>query len=418
MIMHDAPTGPLTKCQITNSENLFEILDLGIQPPCGAMLSEDDLAHKEKMYPLKLVHCPESGLAQLSYVVDGQEIYHKAYPYRSGISKPLAEYQKNFASNIIMEFGLREGTFCLDIGSNDGTLLSGFMKHNMKVLGVEPTNIAQIAQTENNVPTLQKFFNENVSDEILEKHGKAKIIICTNSFAHMAELGEVCRGIANLLDEDGIFISESHYLLDILEKFQFDTIYHEHIRTYSLKSLITLLSYYDLEVFHAQRASRYGGNIRVYASKKGKHPIRDSIRQLLEQEEKAGLHDATTWKKFTLNVEKNKKIFMDFLYKLKASNKTIAGYSCPGRCVPLINYYQITKNLIPYIGELPTSLKLGKYVPGARIPVVSTDVLAKEQPDYLVVFAWHYIDAIKERLKEDGVHSKLIVALPEFQVFE
>ena len=233
---HDVPNGKLSRCQITGSTNLFEVIDLGHQPPCDSLLSKDMLDAPEKHYPLRLMHCPESGLSQLDYVIDGSEIYYPDYHYRSGISKPLEIYQRAFADSIIAQFAIAPKSLCVDIGCNDGTLLTGFKRRDMEVVGVEPTNIAQIARKVNKIEAIQSFFTESVARDIVADYGHAKVITMTNVFAHMAPLGEVMRGLSRLIADDGIFVTESQYLLDVLEKNQFDGIYHEHIRTYSLKS--------------------------------------------------------------------------------------------------------------------------------------------------------------------------------------
>src|SRR3989344_1680552 len=273
MVEHDVSPGKLSRCQITGSANLFEIIDLGHQPPCDSLLSKDKLDAPETHYPLRLFHCPDSGLAQLDYVIDGSVIYYPVYPYRSGISKPLEEYQRAFAGGVVKNLGIPRGSLSVDIGSNDGTLLTGFRRVGMKTLGVEPTNIAKIARKENNIDTIQSFFTEVVAKDIVKEYGHAKVATMTNVFAHMAPLGEVMRGLVALLSRDGVFITESQYLLDVLEKNQFDGIYHEHIRTYSLKSLVTLFPYYGMEDFDVERGDRYGGNIRAYIARKGVRPI-------------------------------------------------------------------------------------------------------------------------------------------------
>src|SRR5262245_16870957 len=295
---HDVGPGPLTRCQISGSSNLELIIDLDCQPLCDSLLTKEELGRPETYYPLRLYICPESGLAQLDYVVDGNVVYHPEYPYRSGITKELEIYQRAFAEDVVTELGIPKHAFCLDIGSNDGTLLTGFSRLGMRTLGVEPTNIAKIAQQESGIETIQSFFTEALAKEIASDFGKAKVVTATNVFAHMASLGEVMRGICQLLDHDGVFITESHYLLDVLEKTQFDTVYHEHIRTYSLKSLVTLFSYYGLEVFQVRRADRYGGNIRAYVARKGSRPVAESVGDLLDLEINRGLFDPKTYRSF------------------------------------------------------------------------------------------------------------------------
>jgi len=416
MIDHDVPPGKLDRCQITGSNNLNLVIDLGHQPPCDSLLSPEMLDKPEKTYPLRLMHCPESGLAQLDYVIDGSEIYYPEYPYRSGISKPLETYQRAFADRIVERFGIGKKSLCVDIGSNDGTLLTGFDRNGCRTLGVEPTNIAKIARSENGIETIQQFFTESVAREITRDYGCPSVVTMTNVFAHMAPLGEVMRGIVELLQNDGIFITESQYLLDVLEKNQFDGIYHEHIRTYSLKSLVVLFSYYDLEVFDVERGERYGGNIRAYVARKGKFPISPSVGTLLALEDEAGLHTTHAWEKFRARVYENRDRFMEFICKVHREGELLVGNSCPGRASTLLNFYGVTPDLMPYIGELATSLKLGLYVPGKHIPVVNNRRIIEDQPKYLVLLAWHYTDFIVKRLRSEGVKSTLLTALPDFTI--
>src|SRR5258708_22634887 len=190
---HDARPGPLTHCQISGSSNLELVIDLDWQPLCDSLLSKDELRRPESYYPLRLYICPESGLAQLDYVVEGNTVYHPDYPYRSGITKELEIYQRAFAQDVVTELGIPKQAFCIDIGSNDGTLLSGFKRFGMRTLGVEPTNVAKIARQENGVETIQSFFTEALAKEIAREYGQAKVVTATNVFAHMASLGEVTR---------------------------------------------------------------------------------------------------------------------------------------------------------------------------------------------------------------------------------
>ena len=404
--MHDLVAGPLKHCQITGSTDLHEVIDLGHQPPCDALL--DSLDTPEKTYPLRLMLCPESGSAQLDYVVDGSEIYPPSYPYRSGISKPLADYQLAFAEGVVARFGVGR---VVDIGSNDGTLLRGFKRLGCPVLGIEPTNVAKIA-LDCGVETVQAFFTEQIAREV----GSTKYVTMTNVFAHMAPLGEVMRGISAMLDRDGVFITESHYLLDVLNGTQFDTIYHEHIRTYSLKAICKLVEQYGLEVFDVQRADRYGGNIRAYIGWKGQRPVSDQVGGLLLLEEASGLFDLNEWAGFKSRVLQAREETMEFLFRMRREGKSVAGVSAPGRCATLLNFFGVTPDLISYLGELPTSLKLGKYQPGCHIPIVNNERIIREQPDAVVLMAWHYARPIIERLRREGYVGEIYAPLPKFRL--
>ena len=412
---HMIKNGHIDRCLVCNSSKLNLILDLGHQPLCDSLLTKEMLNQQETTYPLRMFWCEECSLAQLDYCVDGSVVFHPDYPYRTGVTKELVEYLNGMSNSLISKYNLKHADLVVDLGSNDGTLLMEFKEHGMKVLGVEPTNIAKIAN-QNGIETIQKFFTVDVANNIKNKYGEASMIIATNMFAHMASIGEVVSGIQALLKDDGVFVFENHYLLDVIQGGQFDTTYHEHLRTYSLKSLIKLFSYYNFTITDVERGSRYGGNIRVYVTKGKNRPISESVTTLLNLEENLGLYKLETYRKFAERVKKAKKDFMNFLLKIKDDGKTIVANSCPGRSVTLLNYYGVDADLIPYIAEQPTSLKLGMFLPGKLIPVVNNEILIKEQPDYVILLAWHYAEPIMEQLKARGLKSNFIIPLPDLRI--
>ena len=414
---HMIKNGHIENCQICNSKKLHLILDLGHQPLCDSLLTKEMLHESEKTYPLRMIWCEECSLVQLDYCVDGNEVYHPDYPYRTGITKELVEYQKTMSDSLIKKYDIKENDLVIDIGSNDGTLLSGFQKHGIKTLGIEPTNISQIAN-KNNIETIQEFFTTDVAKKIKNTKSEASLILATNMFAHMATIGEVISGIELLLKPDGVFVFENHYLLDVIQGGQFDTIYHEHLRTYSLKSLITLFSYYNLTITDVERGTRYGGNIRVHVTKGKDRSTSKNVESLLKLEEESGLYKLETYTKFADRVKQAKNDFMNFIFKIKSEDKTIVGNSCPGRSVTLLNYYGVDSELLPYIAEQPTSLKLNMFLPGKHIPIVNNEILIKEQPDYVVLLAWHYAQPIMEQLRERGLKSNFIIPLPDMKIVE
>jgi hypothetical protein len=416
MPLHDVSAGHLEHCQICGEAALEEVIDLGHQPLCDTLLTEEQLAAPEVTYPLRLMPCPACTLSQLDYVVPGYVVYHRKYPYRAGITPPLVDYLRRMSRTLVEACGLGAADLVVDIGSNDGTLLAGFKNAGTRVLGVEPTDIAAIAQHAG-IETIQTFFDEQLAREIVAAHGHASMVTATNVFAHMAALGETVIGMKQLIGEDGILVIENHYLLDVLEYLQFDTVYHEHIRTYSLRSLIVLFEQYELEVFDAGRVPRYGGSIRIQVAPKGRRRIKDSVSEMLVQELDYGLDRAEPYARFRQEVEALKAETMNFLSDRLASGFHVVGNSCPGRCSTLINYYGIDRGMLPYIAEFPTSLKKGLYFPGKHIPIVDNSILAEEQPDYVVMFAWHYRDEMIKSLHESGVRSHLVQPLPELQIF-
>ena len=415
MLCHDVDIGHLDHCQICGAGNLDEVIDLGHQPLCDSLPTDAQLSEPEVTYPLRLMRCPSCTLSQLDYVVSGKTIYHKDYPYKAGISQPLVDYFNIISRELVEEFSLNKTDLVVDIGSNDGTLLTGFKAHGTRVLGVEPTDIANFAQKDG-IDTIQAFFDEQVARAIVSEHGHASIVTATNVFAHMADLGEVIRGMKRLIGANGTIMIENHYLMDVLQRLQFDTVYHEHIRTYSLRSLVVLFEQYDLEITDARRVSRYGGSIRVQVAPKGRRRVNSNVSEGLRREREFGLDRAEPYARFRQRVEALKAETMHFLDDRRNAGCRIVGNSCPGRCVTLIHYYGIDRSIIPYIAELPTSLKLGKYLPGKYIPIVDNSILAKEQPDYVVIFAWHYAEAVIKNLRASGVRSHLVQLLPELQV--
>lgn len=416
-VSHDIEVGIIDRCQVCGSQNLDLVIDLGHQPLCDSLLSEKQLHEPESSYPLRLFRCLDCSLAQIDYAVDGSTVYHREYPYRSGVTRELVKYQSSSSKTTVEEFGIESNSLVVDIGSNDGTLLSGFKAQGMRVLGVEPTNIAQIAN-DSGIETIQSFFTEATAREIVRDYGHASIVSATNVFAHMTTLGEVTRGIETLLEDGGVFVCEVHYLLEIIRGNQYDTIYHEHLRSYSLKSLITLLEMYNFTVVDARQVNRYGGSLRVYARKGKNHSIQVSVKRLLQTEEEFGLYRSETYETFRRNVERSRQELVGLAYEASANGQSFVGNSCPGRCSTLLNYCGIDRRLMSYITEQSTSLKLGLHLPGKHIPVVDNEILIREQPDYVVLLAWHYWEPISQQLRERGLRSKLVLPLPEMKILD
>ncbi|HWN10332.1 MAG TPA: class I SAM-dependent methyltransferase [Pyrinomonadaceae bacterium] len=416
-LVHDVQPGPLTFCQVCNSQNLELVIDLGHQPLCDSLLRADQLSEPEVTYPLRLVRCNVCSLAQLDYVVPGEIVYHRNYPYRAGITKEVVDHHETSAAEMVRKFSLNADSLVVDIGSNDGTLLNAFKRQGTRVLGVEPTDIADIANA-NGVETIKNPFTEALSRDLERDYGKASMMTATNVFAHMAPLGEVIRGIRHLLDDRGVFMTETHYLLDIIKGVQYDTIYHEHIRSYSLKSLVYLFDANGFTVVDAVRVQRYAGSLRVFAAKGRGLPVADSVSELLAEEESFGLHGPEVYKTFRERSYRAKNDFLELALNAFAKGQRLVGNSCPGRSSTLLNFTGISEDLMPYIAEQPTSLKLGHYLPGKHIPIVNNDILFREQPDYVVLLAWHYAEPIRKLLRERGLKSELIVPLPELRVLE
>jgi len=396
------------KCDICSSENLVKFLNLGLHPPpLNFLINEND---KEEKFPLEVYFCKSCGLVQLGNDVD-PNIMFKEYLYTSGVSIAFKKHLQSFAKILIERFKLMPSELVIDIASNDGTLLSFFSARSIQVLGIEPSTTAKIAE-ENGIPTINEFFDESVAESVLEKYGKARIITAANVFAHVTKLDSFIKGVKKLLTDDGIFVIESQYLLDIVKKLAYDTIYHEHLRYYGLTQLIQLFNAYELEVFDTERIGAQGGSFRVFIAKKGKFQILNSVNEMLKDEKENKLSSLETFLKFAERVKENKRKIRELLLKLKSDNKKIVGLSAPARSCTLLNYWEINPELVDYIVEKST-LKIGKFTPGTHIRVLDDKKLVEEQPDYALLLSWHFGKNIINKFRNDGYKGKIIIPLPE-----
>lgn len=398
------------RCYICSNDDLIQFLDLGKHPPPLNFVSKENLKRDQSSYPLQVCFCNNCGLVQLGDAVDPNVMF-KDYLYTSGVSTAFRNHLSQFAKSLVDRFSPISKDLVIDIASNDGTLLKFFQSYGVRVLGIEPSNIAKLAE-ENGISTINDFFNEDIANKILEKHGQAKIITITNAFAHIKDLDSIMKGIKLLLMKDGVFVSESQYLVDIIEKLEYDTIYHEHLRYYSLHTLLQLFEKYDMEIFDCERISSHGGSIRVYAASKGQFVKSNNIEKMLNLERKLNLSSIETYKEFANRVYENKNDLLSLLQKIKSSGQKIVGISAPARSSTILNFCHIDSSILDYVVE-KSPLKLGKFTPGTHIEVVDDSKLVEDQPDYALLLSWHLSDSIIPKIQNDGYKGKIIVPLPK-----
>ncbi len=402
-------------CQVCSSGNLHEVLDLGHHPPSDKFLPEKGLEEPEILYPLKVLFCEDCKLVQLSYAVDPKVLFCESFIYRTGFNNQLKAHFQKMAQELSSKFGLKEGDLAIDIGSNDGTLLSFYPK-NIKVLGVDPSGVADIA-VQNGIPTIKDFFNLDLAKKILAEHGKAKIISCNNTFAHVKELKSIMDGVGLLLDDKGAFVTESHYFLDMVQKLQHSEIYPEHLRYYTIESLINLFKTFGMDVFDAERIESHGGSIRAFACKKGDYPISQSVKTLLEEENKYRLNNKETLAEFRKKVHENKRKLNLLLHRIKADGHRIVGIGAPAKGNTLLNFCKIDSAILDYCVE-KSDLKIGKHTPGSHIKIVAEEQMLREQPEYALLLTWDIKDILIPKLKAAGYKGKFIVPVPEPQILE
>jgi len=404
----------IKSCQICNSIDLFNFADLGYHPTVNDFIPFNSKPSTIEYYPLDLFYCSKCSLVQIATIVDPKKIFPKNYAYRSGTTKILIDNFKDLALKASNFINFEPIDLVIDIGSNDGTLLQNFKNLNVRVLGVEPTDVATLA-IQNGIETYNNLFNEESSFEIQKSYGKAKLITAANVFAHIEDIHGVVRGIKNLLETGGIFISENHYLGSLIDTLQYDTIYHEHLRYYSLRSLNALFDMHDLEIFHAEKIPTHGGSVRVFSCQKGIREKTQMFLKLLNEEPKIE-NERDILKNFDKRIKHSRIEILLALFELKSQEKKIVGISAPSRASTLINYLGLNNQIIDYICEVDQSLKLNKYMPGTDIPVVSEKKLFVDQPEYAFLFSWHIADELISKLKKNGYRGKFIIPLPVLKI--
>ena len=400
-------------CQISGSKKLKKILDLGFLPPVNQMFKINEKNIDQNFFETGLFFCSKSKLVQINTIVDKKIVFPKNYPYTSSSTKNLRDNFHDLSNEIRKKYDLKK-KFIVDIGSNDGNLLNHF-KRDFKVLGVTPENIGKIA-IKRGIPTILDYFTRNVAKKIKKKFGKPDIITATNVFAHIENPKKLLKDILSLLDKNGIFISESHYLISLIKDLQYDTIYHEHLRYYSLTSLKYFFSLLNLKIIDAKKIPTHGGSIRVSATRNKDLKPSKNVLKILKEEKK--FLNIKKLQKFKDEVILSKLELNKLLFKLKKNKKKIFGISAPSRASTLINYVGIDENIVENILEIKGSKKIGKYLPGTKIPIFEENILYKKKPDYVLIFSWHISKQIISNLKKNGYKGKFIIPLPKPKILK
>ena len=406
--MKNNSSRPVTKCQISNSKKLKSIMFLGYLPPVNTLRKINSTPTEEKSFPAELLYCEKSKLAQLGCIVDKKILFPYSYPYTSSTTKILRENFADLYKDVTKITNIKKEDLIIDIGSNDGNLLQNF-KDNHRVLGVTPEKIGKLA-IKKGIPTIIDYFNKKTHKNILKKYGKAKIITATNVFAHIDNINEILKYIIRTLTDDGIFISESHYLLPLIKELQYDTIYHEHMRYYSVQSLNYLFKKNNLEIIDVKEIPTHGGSIRIYAAKKDRYQISKNVKKQLNKEKR--FLNYKNFNEFKHQVAMSKVKLYGLINSIKKSKKSIYGVGAPSRATTLINYVGLDQDLIDCVLEVDGSYKIGNYIPGTKIPILNEKILIKEKPDYLMLFSWHISKELKKNLRNKGFKGKFIIPLP------
>jgi C-methyltransferase C-terminal domain/Putative zinc binding domain/Methyltransferase domain len=391
-------------------------VDLGMSPLCESYVAADALDQPEVFYPLHVRQCPSCLLVQLPAYVSGEEIFSD-YAYFSSYSDSWVAHAKRFVDSVVDRLALTVDSLVIEVASNDGYLLQHFSAHGVPVLGVEPAkNVAEVAVSRD-IRTVIEFLGSTTGCDVAERYGQADLVIANNVFAHVPDIRDFAAGLRMLVKETGLVTLEFPHLLRLIERRQFDTIYHEHYSYLSLLTAGRALATAGLYVVDVEELDTHGGSLRVYARPEGgKGEPSDRVNRLLEEERVAGLHTLSGHIGFAREVLRIKSDLLDFLVEAAREERTVAGYGAPGKGNTLLNHCGIREDLLGYTVDRSTA-KQGKYLPGTHIPIFEPARLAETRPDYILVLPWNLRDEISEQLEYvRSWGARLVFPIPELEI--
>ena len=385
-------------------------------PPANEFVSQADSDKPQDTIPLTLLLCETCGHLQLAEIVDPGRLF-SSYVYVSGTSPVFVEHFRKYATTTAERFGLDSDSFVFEVGSNDGTLLKQYQALGIdKVLGIDPAaEIVKAAQAAR-VPTLEGFFTPDLARELRAERGAADLICANNVFAHGEDLRGFAQGVRSLLADDGVFVFEVSYLVDVVEKLLFDTIYHEHLAYHALGPLVRFFDQLEMRLFDAERVDTHGGSVRCYVSlRSSRHQNSERLAGLLEHERTMRLFSAETFAEFKRRIDERGTQVRQRLATLHEQGARIAGFGAPAKLTTLMYAFGIERSSIQFIID-DSVWKQGLFTPGMHIPVVASTALYESLPDFCMIFAWNFADAIVAKHSEyarQGGH--FIVPLPELR---
>lgn len=387
------------------------MLELTPTPPGNRVLTLEETTQPATAFPLELRFCQDCYHVQLGHVVAPEVLYRDHYSYVSGTSPVFVAHLRDYAADAVSRFGLVPKDLVIDIGSNDGACLAFFKDAGMTVLGVDPaTEIAERAN-QRGIETLSEFFNQDCARRLRRERGPARLVTSHNACAHIDDLGGVIEGVRELLADDGVFVMEVGYFVDVFQNGWFDTIYHEHVDYHTVAPLIGFFSRHGLQLIAVERIAPQGGSIRVIVQKQGgRRQLEASVAELVELEAGVGLHAATTVRELERRLQRIKGQLGKLLSELKNDGKTIAGYGAPTKSTTLMAHFELGKDMIDFIVD-DNPLKQGFYTPLTHIPIGPANWIYEKLPDYLLLLAWNFAEPIMK--KHAGYAGEFILPMPE-----
>jgi SAM-dependent methyltransferase len=397
-------------------------LALPIRPcPIGdSYVTKDQLHTIQELYPMDLYLCMDCAHLQLPTVIDPKILFSN-YTYKTSSSHGLVNHFEQYAQNVFQKLDLKaqaaNSGLVVEIGSNDGTLLKCFQKRGFRVLGIDPAEAIAAESTVNGVETLPTFFNEAVADQILATKGRASLICANNVFAHADDMMGIAAGISKLLSKDGVFVFEVSYLLDLVNKNVFDTIYHEHLCHHAIGPLAKFLRRFGMTLFDVERVDSKGGSIRCFAQpNEGPRSVSSQIQKMIDLEIQQGFDRLSVYSDFGHRLEKLREDFHLFLDAARAKGKKISGYGASNPNTTIVFHLELGEYFSTLYDDNP--VKQGMFSPRLHIPVVPSEHIYDDRPDYLVLLAWAFADPIQKRHQRylKACHGRFIVPIPEMRL--
>jgi SAM-dependent methyltransferase len=392
-------------------------VDLGMSPLCETYPSPEDLNRGEIYYPLHVYVCDQCFLVQLEQYESPENIFSD-YAYFSSYSDSWLKHAENYCNQMMSRVGLTEESFVIEVASNDGYLLQYFVRQSVPVLGIEPAaNVARVA-VEKGVPTLVQFFGSQLARELTASGLCADLVLGNNVLAQVPDLNDFVDGLKIMLKPRGILTLEFPHLLRLIERNEFDTIYHEHFSYFSMLTTVRILEAHELKVFDVEELATHGGSLRVYACRADDQTreVEPSVRELIAEEQRAGLDTPQGYEGFALQVRRTKWELVDFLLTAAREGKAVAGYGAPGKSATLLQYCGIGKDLIEYTVDR-SPFKQGRFLPGSHIPIYHPDRIRETRPDYVVILPWNLKNEIMAQLhfiREWG--GRFVVPIPKVTI--
>lgn len=385
--------------------------------PIGdAYIPASRLGQAQDRYPLDLYLCADCGHVQNLDVVN-PEVLFRDYLYTTSTSRGLVEHFRQYAADVISGLGILPGSLVVDIGSNDGSLLRFFKGHGMRVLGIDPAREIARQATESGVETLPEFFDSRLAARIRTEYGGASVFCANNVFAHADDLADVVRGVREVLADDGVFVFEVSYLVDIVDKFLIDTVYHEHVSYHSIAPLAQFFARMGMQLIDVQHIETKGGSFRGFAQRapEGRRAVKPIVAELIATEQKRGFDKLPLYQEFATRIEEHKVKLNTFLDGEIARGRVVGGYGASTTTTTLVWLFGLERKLAFVADDNP--VKQGRYCPGSHVPVVPSGELYLRRPDIVVILAWQYAVPILEqhrRFMEEG--GQFVVPLPELRI--